>query len=254
MAQCNTKLIADIGVSEGNDTAYYLRKGFDVVGVEANPVMFERLLKRFQTEIAAGRLTLLNRVACGISGQTVRFWRNEKFPPLSTANYDTAQGREFLVECSAPSADWKDITSERGIPYYSKIDIEGGEKDLLRSMAGTDLLSPFISVECHTFEPVRQLHELGYARFKFVNQAILPSLAGMLPNPAKEGTYISDPDWRAASGPFGHDLPGRWLAFEEAIEIFATIARLRAFETILRPCWFDCHGALPGVIAGAAGG
>ncbi len=32
----NTKLIFDIGTSEGNDTDFYLRKGFDVVSVEAD--------------------------------------------------------------------------------------------------------------------------------------------------------------------------------------------------------------------------
>ena len=33
------KLVYDVGVHRGDDTAYYLHKGFRVVGVEANPAM-----------------------------------------------------------------------------------------------------------------------------------------------------------------------------------------------------------------------
>ncbi len=32
-------LVFDIGVNNGEDTAYYLRRGFRVVGVDANPDM-----------------------------------------------------------------------------------------------------------------------------------------------------------------------------------------------------------------------
>ena len=53
------KLVYDVGVHNGNDTAYYLHKGFRVVGVEANPVAAEQIRKRFPSEIACGALRLL---------------------------------------------------------------------------------------------------------------------------------------------------------------------------------------------------
>jgi len=47
-------------VHRGDDTAYYLHKGFRVVGVEANPVMADHLRNRFTSEIASGALLALD--------------------------------------------------------------------------------------------------------------------------------------------------------------------------------------------------
>ena len=44
-------VVMDIGVSEGNDTAFYLAKGFQVVAVEADPGMCRTLRSRFAREI-----------------------------------------------------------------------------------------------------------------------------------------------------------------------------------------------------------
>ena len=69
----NRDLIIDIGMSEGNDTAFYLAKGFAVVGVEADTALQPHLAERFAAEIASGRLHLLHRAAAATSGKTLRF-------------------------------------------------------------------------------------------------------------------------------------------------------------------------------------
>ena len=56
-------LVMDLGVSEGNDTAYYLSKGFRVIAVEADPATCDNLRQRFRSEIDAGDLMLLNFAA-----------------------------------------------------------------------------------------------------------------------------------------------------------------------------------------------
>ncbi len=241
MQQVNPKLIVDVGASNGNDIQYYLRKGFDVVGLEADPVMHARLEKRFAAEIVDGTVILLNRVAAETSDQPVQFWRNERFQALSTYDFDTAQFREHLVPYPGRTVDWQEIVAVRGVPHYCKIDIEGGEVRFLRSMRGAEVLPTFISAECHSFEPVEMLFELGYRRFKFVNQTSLAPLIVSLPNPPLEGKYVPDPDWRDASGPFGRELPDHWLTFREAAVIFDMIMRLKGFHAILGPYWFDCH-------------
>ena len=63
MPKRNPNLIFDIGASNGTDTQFYLDKGFDVVAVEADPVMYEENLHRFKTSIVQGRLQMLNRAA-----------------------------------------------------------------------------------------------------------------------------------------------------------------------------------------------
>ena len=40
-------LIFDVGLHKGEDAAYYLRKGFRVVGIDANPDLIEWNKKRF---------------------------------------------------------------------------------------------------------------------------------------------------------------------------------------------------------------
>src|SRR3569832_788261 len=52
------KLIFDVGVCDGADSAYYLTQADKVVGVEASPVACAALRKRFEAEIAEGRYVL----------------------------------------------------------------------------------------------------------------------------------------------------------------------------------------------------
>lgn len=49
-------LVFDVGLYNGDDTAYYLYRGFRVVAVEANPYYASRARQRFAPEINAGRL------------------------------------------------------------------------------------------------------------------------------------------------------------------------------------------------------
>lgn len=66
-------LIYDVGVNDGEDTAYYLSRGFRVVGIECSPVMVEGLRDRFKDEIADGRLVLLNVGVASHNGEMVFF-------------------------------------------------------------------------------------------------------------------------------------------------------------------------------------
>jgi hypothetical protein len=52
-------LIYDVGMHDGRDTAHYLRCGYRVVAVEANPELVAAAEKRFGDVIAAGRLTIV---------------------------------------------------------------------------------------------------------------------------------------------------------------------------------------------------
>jgi hypothetical protein len=59
----NTSLIFDIGCHEGQDSDFYLRKGFTVVAVEANPALCVQLKQRFSQEIEDGQFTLVENNA-----------------------------------------------------------------------------------------------------------------------------------------------------------------------------------------------
>jgi FkbM family methyltransferase len=77
--------ICDIGVHHGHDSAFYLAKGFRVVGVEANPQLCEQLRRTFAEQISRGTYAL---VECAISDQPndVEFFINLDKDDLSSTN------------------------------------------------------------------------------------------------------------------------------------------------------------------------
>src|SRR5579871_6024138 len=52
-------LVFDVGMHRGEDTAYYLHKGYRVVAFEANPSLIEHARIRFREELESGRLTIV---------------------------------------------------------------------------------------------------------------------------------------------------------------------------------------------------
>lgn len=56
------KVIYDLGMNNGDDIPYYLKKAPKVVGVEANPELCSLVERRFADEINDGRLIILNCV------------------------------------------------------------------------------------------------------------------------------------------------------------------------------------------------
>ncbi len=247
-AAARANLIIDVGMSEGNDTAFYLAKGFDVVGVEADPTMHEALRRRFATEIAARRLHLLHRAAAGTSGETVRFWHDNHDQGHSRLHVDgnlagnpTGDGR--MSEFAVTTVDWNELRAVAGVPHYMKIDIEGAEPAFLRSLAGTPTLPSFISAEVQTFQPIQALHDVGYRHFRLINQTMFHGIR--LPEPPLEGTYAPPPDPQHWSGPFGRELMGRrWFGFEEIRAIHDSIHRLWEYGTLITG-WMDCHACVP---------
>lgn len=58
-------LIYDVGLHRGEDTDYYLQKGFRVVAVEANPQLVDECTARFAREIADGKFDNRSWSDCG---------------------------------------------------------------------------------------------------------------------------------------------------------------------------------------------
>ena len=61
-------LIYDVGFHHGEDTEFYLTKGFKVVAIEAHPGLCQAGREKFAHEIESGRLTLLNIAVAETSG------------------------------------------------------------------------------------------------------------------------------------------------------------------------------------------
>jgi len=164
-----TDLIYDIGMHTGNDTAFYLACGFRVLAVEADPDLVAAANKRFKMEIESQKLTVLG-LAIAEHSATAEFWINEARPGLNSFNRAlTARIGEPHHSVLVPCRRLDEILSEYGVPHYMKIDIEGHD------LVCCNQLSPgtkpkYISVEMSRVELLLKLRDLGYDRFKLINQ------------------------------------------------------------------------------------
>lgn len=164
-------LIYDIGAFNGDDSAYYLSRGYRVVGVEADPTLVTALRKRFAAEIADGRYTLLD---IGIADQngTATFYLVPERPIWNSfdpemASRDGMTVEPITVQCRTPES----ILAEYGVPHFLKIDIEGMDPLCVRAVSADDPPA-FVSFEAEeeVVDLVLELHQRGYRRFRLVNQ------------------------------------------------------------------------------------
>jgi FkbM family methyltransferase len=231
-------LIFDIGVCNGDDSAYYLHKGYRVVGVEANPAAVEQLQERFRSEIDSGRYTL---VAAGIaagSGQS-DFWVCDDRPDWSSFDRLVASrngARHHRVPVT--TLRFRSLLERFGTPFYCKIDVEGNDHFCLEEI-DRSTAPAFISVEASDGErEIRRLAEIGYTKFKVVSQSShrqlplalmrsksrLPFSVRQLVEKLQIRLWRRRPDgnWRfqaGSSGPFGEETRGQWLSADEASEL-----------------------------------
>jgi FkbM family methyltransferase len=248
-------LVFDVGMNNGDDTAYYLHRGHRVVAIEADPTMVEEARGRFAEEIRTGRLQLLN-VAIGPRDEVADFWicdekRVWNSFDRSVASRDGLPHHAIPVRCRP----FRDLLAEYGTPLYLKIDIEGHDHYCLDALDPRDL-PRYISLEMGPFELLFRLQELGYIDFKFITQndhsqlyvdvfsdrahvkrrmREHPALYAMGRRlsaawPVRRFDNGAAPDgclWNGShrngwhfplgsSGPFGEDTPGKWQSIEDA--------------------------------------
>jgi len=268
------ELVYDIGMNTGDDTAYYLHLGYRVVGVEANPLRAADCLQRFDQDVRAGRVTVVNAGILRERGE-FPFFRNLHNDGNSTfcePTYDPGNWERIQVACTTMAA----LVEEHGRAFFIKSDIEGADFQVLEGLS-PQTCPKYISLEVNLTDPfVTRLAELGYTAFKFIDgetyrasEPIFPhewgwrtlrkigrlippfrSLVRSLPasiRPGKDewdkgGKY--NPDGYAyssnCSGPFGELAAGEW------VDARAAEARLQRLvehhkKAGLTMVWWDVH-------------
>lgn len=215
-------LIYDVGAHRGEDTAHYLRAGYRVVAVEANPQLAERLSQRF----AGDPVEVVNAgISSGVG--TATFWVNDANDEHSS--FDREVGCREGTPCHAVEIEcvpFRSLLERHGVPFYLKIDIEGADGLCLSSLSPDDLPA-YVSIEAHTADYVDRLRDLGYRQFKLVDQTrhssrVLQRL-GLARFPV--GT----------SGRFGESTRGRWQSADRVVDAW------RSADT---SAWYDFHAKL----------
>jgi FkbM family methyltransferase len=234
------RLIFDVGMHTGQDTDFYLKKGFKVVGIEANPRLAAQCAARFRSEIDQQRLIILN-LAIARQPATLPFYINLTHSEWSSLDPELGMREGRFETIDVPTVTLASIFNRHGVPYYLKIDIEGYDDIALESLATTRIKPRFVSVESPHRSTLEYLQAQSYSRFKFINQAQVRKMR--CPRPAREGMYVRYQFEFGSSGPFGEESVGPWLSAEEvarAIDAYWGNPRLNPAVD----GWFDLHAAM----------
>lgn len=232
-------LIYDVGMHKGEDTEFYLKKGFRVIGFEADPDLVRHCKAKFSSEIEQNQLTIVegaivDRPPSGVEQQKVKFYTNLGESVWGTTLEQWARRNELLGTHSkiidVNVVDFSDCLERYGIPYYLKIDIEGADMLCVKALRDFSVKPDYISIESEKLdvgkleEEIILLEELGYSEFKAIQQEDIPAQA--VPNPPAEGIYVPHTFQRGSSGLFGKDLPGNWKSKRQILNTYRTIFAL----------------------------
>src|SRR4051812_26521188 len=131
----NNQLIYDIGMHNGDDTAYYLFKGYNVVAIDASPDLVTKANQRFKDAIKEGRVKILN---IGIDSKegNMNFYLNKVNSVWNSFDKEIGErggGGYDVINVKTNSLE--QVMKLHGVPYYMKIDIEGNDILCLVSLA-----------------------------------------------------------------------------------------------------------------------
>jgi FkbM family methyltransferase len=235
-------LIIDVGAHTGRDTAFYLKKGFRVVAIEANPYLAKVLEEKFHPDVAARRLVIL---PYGIHEQEgeFAFYRNLDKDDWSSFKLEFGGRENTKYEvCKVKCVKFDHVIRKYGIPYYLKCDIEGHDSHVLKALLRLRATPKHLSVESHNLDYLASLRMLGYNKFKIVNQA--KNVQVKCPFPAREGVYVDHPFDGHASGPFGEESPGEWKTFEEVTYEYLHLTLGFPERSSVGEGWWDFHAMI----------
>jgi len=281
-------LIYDVGLHKGEDTDFYLRKGFRVIAFEADPDLAQLCRERFKNFVDSGRLIIVEGAIFdqGSLGRkkTIKFFRNKKNSVLGTicvevAGRNAGLGGEFEA-IEVEIIDFVAALRKYGIPHYLKIDIEGADIACIDALKQFRERPDFLSMESSFCDfsvvqyEITKLRELGYDSFQAIDQSAIPRQ--IAPKPPCEGQYVAQQFKEGCAGLFGLELGAEWQTEQAIIHRYRRIClaiqamgktkkwkfrgsnRLRnvtaKFLTLLTNSnprgWYDTHARYRGAISG----
>lgn len=231
-------LVFDFGFHNGDDSSFYLKKGFTVVALEANPDLIEEGKKRFIKEVKNKKLFLINKAVTGTnSKRKLKFYVNPKRSDWSSCYREFAENdgsKSKVVSVESVSID--DLCKKFGVPLYVKVDIEGCDVMVAEDLYSLKEKPKFVSFETSrlTYDGIFSwLYVAGYKKFQLINQL-------------NNSLRMENGFTKHSSGFFGDDLPkNKWLSFDEALVRYIKYKELKiADNQELALGWLDIHASL----------
>ena len=211
--------IFDVGMYDGLDTLNYLRMGFRVIAIEANPELCKKNRYLFRDFIKKNQLIIVNK-GIGDKYKKMKLYidklhkdRSTFLPALVTKEDKRYKTKEIKI------IPFSEIINRFGVPFYLKIDIEGFDKYCLKPFK-KNYKPKYISLEFSNKADIKRLKKLGYNKFKFVDQSNIKP--------------------KGSSGGFGKDaidvISGNmWRSYYELVCSVDKIFKKSKYK------WFDVH-------------
>lgn len=271
------KLIVDAGMHLCEDTSYYLKKGYKVISIDADKNLVEKAMEKHADYINNGQLVVLNYALSDVDNEEVQF-NISKETLWNSINAEISDRNGNLQEkVSVPTQKLSSVIRKFGVPYYCKIDLEGYDNTALQTLKELEELPCFISVETEclgegqviteeeTLQTLNSLYELGYNKFKLVDQRTLSvlqlhqkfykdqpttQLGKLNKYLAYRVNLISRYDLKlnytfpiGSSGYFGDDLKGEWVDYHTARKILLKHRDdyFKTNKTLSFGFWCDWH-------------
>ncbi len=242
-------LIFDLGFHNGDDTDFYLKKGFNVIAIEANPDLVSEGIKGLQKYIDEKRLVLINKAVSDKAGM-INFYIHPTKSDWSSCDQNMAEsdGSKSKV-VSVETVSLIDLCKEFGTPRYVKVDTEGCEVMIAKQLSNLENKPQFISFETSKqsyTEIFSWLYVAEYKKFQLVNQLNNPGRKPEETQTVFEGKKIDYQFTKYSSGFFGNDLPNdKWLSYEESLTRYVKYKELKIIDNEeLALGWLDVHASL----------
>lgn len=234
------KVIYDFGANKGDNLEYYLLKSDLVVAVEANPVLCQQIRERFRANIENRSLVVENIIVCNDAQSRLPFFIHKYQDHLSQLGRPKADDMDSFTEVVLPSCRPSDIIANYGDPYYLKIDLEGADSMVLRSVLESGSRPTFVSVEAFTCDVFALLRCIGeYDAFSMVvGEDVYRGCYRNHPIASVTGELQCFNFPVFSAGPFGTDMTNTWLDPDS----FARVLGIRGFG------WIDIHASFSSTV------
>ena len=233
-------------MNNGLDSVSYLRMGYRVVGVEANPRLYDHSIQIPPIQVAKkeGRFNAEN---VGLwddvsANSTMKFYihkRQDEWSSFSKKLGCRTKRNFSMKNCYIIKVAMMTLSSlveKYGPPFYMKIDIEGGDIYCLQSLPSLKTKPVFVSVEFDSYrEEYQLLRTAGYDRFKIVEQSRLRPRSGAF------GDFATDikhgMNWRspAQMEEFFNKAPVNSSSWKHNKELS---------DFCGKGCWYDYHAKI----------
>ena len=212
------KIIYDFGANAGQNIDYYLNNSDLVIAVEANPELAKKINIDFKEYILNNKLIVFNK--CLVNNKIenkVAFYLNRRDSGLSSFIKPNYNENDFDVIMVDPIT-YEEIVKIVGKPYYVKIDLEGLDEIILKSILDSGIIPNYLSFENGVSYTKRILKECNaFKSYNIVAFYNFKKVYGKI-------------DGKTA-GPFGADIKSPWLNKDSILKLINKMPTT----------WFDIH-------------